>query len=139
MIDLIDINFANEVRRTDELCLHIPSQVAAIEESEWSVFEEEHHAVFVIRGVFGLFFGETAELVRWLRFRFDEMLLRAEATQADPGRCASGRNGNGVAGRDYVPLLHLHLAIRFAHFHPARIVRTSIRVFVWNSVVPKIA
>jgi hypothetical protein len=58
VIDLVEVDFAREVVRSDEAFFDVPGEVATIEEAEVAEAEEEDEAVGVVGFVFGLVGGE---------------------------------------------------------------------------------
>ena len=82
--DLVNIDFAKQIVRTNELHFLIPSQIAAIEKAKLAKINQHHNAIGVIGTVAVLLFACSAMFCVGgvARLWFDEMLSSANAFHA---------------------------------------------------------
>ncbi len=85
MRHLIDVDFADQVFGTHQLHFLIPGQVTGIEEAKSAEFQQQHHAIGVVRSVPILRAMRPADLrVGLVRVRgVDECLAGSQAAKHD--------------------------------------------------------
>ena len=125
MVDLIHVDGANDVVRDDERLLGAEGRVAAVEEAEVAVLQEQDDGVGVVGFVLGLRLGLGGEgiFAALIRARRDDFLVGTNHAQVEFG--IAGHVGllerDQVPGLDRRAFLHLRVAVRLADDRPARV------------------
>ena len=139
MVDLIHVHFADDVERHDERLLGAERGVAAVEEAEVAVLEEQHDGVGVVGFVLGLRLGLRGEGVfaALVGARGDDLLIRAEDAEVELRVAGDVRldKRDGVAGLDGDALLHLGLAVGLAQERPAQVLRVAVGAGLGEALV----
>ena len=105
---LIDVDGAGAIHRRREIVLHVPGQIAGVEESPVAEAQEHHDAVGVVGEVDRLALGVGGKFIG-LRVcgRVDEVLATAEASKGELRGAVVLLERNFVAGVDHQALIAL--------------------------------
>ena len=130
VVHLVEIHGADDVGRTDELLLHVPSEIAAVEKSERAKLKHQHDAVRIVGLVLRFRRNGAAERVRGHRpgRRSDEFLIRAEAAERDCRAAGRLLQRDRFTCGDGHALLHFCVAIRLAEDGPELVRAARVRV-----------
>ena len=136
VVDLIDIDGADEVVGGDEFGLEVPGEVAAVEEAEVAELEDEGGAVGVVGHVLGLLgdFEFQRVFAHLVGARGDELLVGDEAAEFEFGTVGL-LEGKGVAGFEGDAAVGLDVAVGFDEEGPAGVFGVVVGVGLGDAFV----